>query len=194
MTTQIVILGGNGYLGRELTKLWLQKDALADFWILSRSGKNQLVDPRIHNRAVDLTDFEAVKQVLPAEIDYIVDLIGRPEKSPALSTQVNDQPAQLMRKLAETAHCQAMGFVGGQLGPKAFLKTKADLIQYLQQSDVPLAYVEPTLVYGAGRQDTMMKMVPLLTFLGRFSAKLKPVAVEVVVNQLYTQLMQLGHD
>lgn len=37
--TTIVLLGGNGYIGRNVTKNWLKKDSSAEFYVLSRSGK-----------------------------------------------------------------------------------------------------------------------------------------------------------
>lgn len=37
--TTIVLLGGNGYIGRNVTKNWLKKDLSAEFYVLSRSGK-----------------------------------------------------------------------------------------------------------------------------------------------------------
>ena len=38
---KIILLGGNGYIGREVTKQWLKKDSHAEFYIISRSGKNK---------------------------------------------------------------------------------------------------------------------------------------------------------
>lgn len=85
-----------------------------------------------------------------------------------------------------------MGFVGGVLGPKQFTSTKKQLIKYLQESTIPLAYVEPTLVYGAGRHDPMTRNVPVLKFLGIFSKKFKPVLVGDVVNELREKLVKAG--
>ena len=58
--TTIVLLGGNGYIGRNVTKNWLKKDLSAEFYVLSRSGKNELKDSRIKNIAVDVTSVGAV--------------------------------------------------------------------------------------------------------------------------------------
>ena len=37
--TNIVMLGGNGHIGRNVTEQWLQRDPQAQFYVLSRSGK-----------------------------------------------------------------------------------------------------------------------------------------------------------
>ena len=187
--TTIVLLGGNGYIGREVTQQWLTRDPSADFYVVSRSGQNQLQNSRIQNIAADVTDFDAVNQVIPEQIDYIVDFVGRPAKTDAELITVNQKPAEVMQKIAETHQAQAMGMIGGQLGPKPFVTLKAKLIKQLQTSPVRLATVNPTLVYGAGRSDSMAKMVPLLKFFGLFSATFKPVTVSAVAQELLDQLI-----
>ncbi|MFD0897393.1 NAD-dependent epimerase/dehydratase family protein [Loigolactobacillus binensis] len=186
----IILLGGNGYIGRNVTQQLLQQTSDAVLYVLSRSGKNQLQDPRIKNIAVDLSDVTAIQKHLPAEVDYIIDFIGRPAKTQAELVQANQVPAELMLTLAEQYQVRAMGFIGGILGPKPFVQMKAKLIQYLQNSRIPLVYVEPTLVYGNGRSDSMAKMVPLLKFLGLFAKGLKPVHVDAVANELVTKLLE----
>lgn len=187
--TTIVLLGGNGYVGREVTRQWLTRDPSANFYVISRSGQNQLQDPRIQNIATDVTDFKAVNQVIPKQIDYIVDFVGRPAKTDTELIIVNQKPAEVMQKIAETHQAQAMGMIGGQLGPKSFVALKDSIINQLKVSSVRLATVNPTLIYGAGRSDAMAKMVPLLKFFGLFSATFKPVTVSVVAQELLDQLI-----
>lgn len=189
---KIVLLGGNGYLGRNFTQDWLKHDRDCQFYVLSRSGRNQLTDSNIINIKADVTDERAVLAAVPDTIDYIVDFVGAPSKDPQAFVKLNQQPAHVMRTVAEKRHAKAMGFIGGILGPKKFTTVKKELIAYLQQSSVPLAYVEPTLVYGAGRKDKMTRNVPLLKFLGIFSRKFKPVLVGEVVETLRQRLIDLA--
>lgn len=185
----IVLLGGNGYLGRAVTKTWLEQDVNATFYVVSRFAQNKLADPRIINVRADVSDYDALKNVLPEKVDYIVDFVGRPEKDAARSELVNTKPALVMKKIAEEYHVKKMGFIGGLLGPKHFLQTKAELIATLQTSSVPLAYVNPTLIYGADRDDSMTKMVPLLKFFGHFSKNMKPVLVDEVATELVQKMI-----
>lgn len=188
--TTIVLLGGNGYIGWNVTKNWLKKDLSAEFYVLSRSGKNELKDSRIKNIAVDVTSVGAVEAVLPEKIDYIIDFIGRPEKDVDLFKKVNNLPAQVMLRVAEKHRVKAMGFIGGVLGPKSFVNGKKLIIESLEKSDIPLEVVEPTIVYGNGRADTLAKMVPILKVVGVLVKMLKPVHVDDVANELITQLIK----
>ena len=53
--TNVVLLGGNGYIGRNVTEKWLKEDPSAVFYIISRSGKNQFANSRIYNLAADVS-------------------------------------------------------------------------------------------------------------------------------------------
>lgn len=183
-----VILGGNGYIGRNLTEYWMNKDKEMNFIILSRSGKNQLKSERIKNIAVDVTDYNSVIKVLPDNIDYIVDLVGGLDDNKDTLKRINTGPAEVMRRVAEEKNVKAMAYVGGVLGSKDFTNVKKDVINMLKQSNVNLVTVEPTLVYGNGRSDSLTKMVPLLKFLGIFSKKMKPVHVNEVTEEIYNKI------
>lgn len=184
----VVLSGGNGYIGRTVTKEWLHKDKNANFYIVSRSGENKLVNPRIHNIKVSDLSMDIVKK-LPGKIDYIVDFIGRPEKEAELLKQINMEPAKIMKAIAEEKQVKAMGFIGGVLGPKSFTSIKKEIIAMLIDSSIPVKYVEPTLVYGADRSDGLSKMVPMFKFLGLFSKSMKPVKVEDISSSLVTKLL-----
>lgn len=191
--TNVVILGGNGYLGRNITQKWLDLDSKAEFYIVSRSGRNKLTNNRIHNIKADVTDERDVAKKLPDHFDYIIDCIGAPEKDPEKFKQINDLPAETMLALAHTQNDPVMGFISGRLGPKSFVNGKKRILKELQNSGIKVASVSPSVVYGNGRKDSMTKMVPFLKFMSLFSAKMKPDDVNVVVKDLIDQMIKL-HD
>ncbi|TSO25436.1 NAD-dependent epimerase/dehydratase family protein [Lactobacillus sp. LL6] len=186
--TNIVLLGGNGYIGRNVSQEWISQESEANLYIVSRSGKNQLLYPQITNIKADVTNFEEVNKKLPQKIDYIIDFIGAPEKNPEKFKQINDLPAEVMLRIAKEHHVKAMGFIGGVLGDKAFVQGKKKIEQMLRQSGIRLEVVSPTLVYGNGRKDTLSKMVPFLKFMGLFSKKFKPVNVNTVAKELVNKM------
>lgn len=184
----IILLGGNGYIGRHVTEKWIARDNDATFYVISRSGKNKLENPRIKNLRADVTDYQSVKSVLPEKIDCIVDFVGRPEKDQDALNKINRLPAEVMLKVAKEYNVDTLGFVGGILGPKSFVEIKSQIITMLKGSGKKIAYVEPTLVYGDDRKDTMTKMVPILKFFGIFSKNLRPVHINDVANELVDKL------
>lgn len=192
--TNIVILGGNGYLGRNITRAWLDRNPKLEFYIVSRSGKNKLIDERIHNIKADVTDEKVLAKKLPDHFDYIIDCVGAPEKDPEKFRQINDLPAETMLALAKIQSNSVMGFISGRLGPKSFIQGKERILKQLQDSGIKVASVSPSVVYGNGRKDSMTKMVPFLKFMGIFSAKMKPDDVNDVVRDLIDQMIKLHNS
>lgn len=131
MMTNFVLLGGNGYIGRNFIHYAQQEDPTAHFYVVSWSGKNQLAGDNITNIAAEINASAHVSG-LPDKMDYVVDFIGGPTKDPAISKAMNDEPAALMQRLAENHHVKAMGFIGGILGPKEFVQTKQQIIRSLE--------------------------------------------------------------
>lgn len=191
--SNVVMLGGNGYIGRNTTKAWMAKDPEAVFYVVSRSGKNQLKDERIINIQADVTSSDDIRSKLPEKVDYIVNFIGCaavPEGSDKTLKELNMEPAKVMRELAEFYHVKAMGAIGGKLGSKDFTSSKKAMLDYLKQSSIPAEAVEPTLVIGAGRKDSLTKMVPLLRFFGIFNRNFRPVQVEDVADELTDKMLR----
>jgi nucleoside-diphosphate-sugar epimerase len=185
----VVMLGGNGYIGRNVTMKWMEKDPEARFVVVSRSGRNQLKDDRIVNVQADSSDYESVRKVLPEHVDYVIDFVGRPEKDPEEFRKVNDMPADVMLRIAREKNVKAMGMIGGVLGPKSFTEGKKRIIARLKASGIRTETVSPTLVYGNGRKDATVKMVPLLKFFGIFAKNLKPVDVNDVADELVRKMI-----
>ena len=183
-----VLLGGNGYIGREIIKYWLKKDKDMVFYVISRKGSSEIKDDRVINLKADVSDYESTVKVLPEKIDYIINLVGGPEKNEKIFNQKNRKPAEVMLRIAEEKNVRTMGFIGGKLGPKAFVEVKKELIEKLSKSRIRLEYVEPTIVYGNGRNDTLAKLIPIFKFLGLFNKNMKPVQVDDIVRELVSNL------
>lgn len=184
----IVLFGGNGYIGQEVVKLWLKKDNQTQFFIISRSGNSSIKDTRIHDISADVTDENLILKGLPDSIDYIVNFIGRPEKNINDLKKINENPVNNMIKLAEKYNVTSLGFIGGVLGPKLFVNIKSELIKKLQNTGKNIVYVEPTIVYGGNRNDILAKFIPIFKIFGIFLKNMKPVKVDEVANDLIQKL------
>lgn len=184
----IVIFGGNGYIGTSIIEEWLEKDKNAEFFSISRSGKGRISNPKVHYLKADVTSFEQVQSVLPEDIDYIIDCVGVYTKDEKQLEKYNLLPAKVMLKIADKKTVKGLGYIGGVMGPKQFTDSKSYVIQMLCSSKHKVSYVEPTLVYGNGRNDALSKMVPLLKFAGIFSKKMRPVEVKDLAEELISKL------
>ncbi|MBP2057152.1 uncharacterized protein YbjT (DUF2867 family) [Lactobacillus colini] len=188
--TNIVLLGGSGYIGTNVVKYWRQKDPTAQFYIVSRLGKSEISGENIHNIRADAANFEQTDEKLPSQITYIVDLIGGSEKNPDKFKQLNELPAQTMMKIAEKHHVKAMGFISASIGNKQLVKIKQKIIKMLNTSDIPLAVVTPTVVFGEGHKG---RMAAILDIIGIFSKKYKPVTVTEIAGELVNKVVKAGH-
>lgn len=186
----VVIFGGNGYIGNSIIKKWLEKDQKTVFFSISRSGKGQITNPNVHYLKADVTDFEQVQSVLPGSVDYIIDCVGIYTKDREQLRKYNLLPAKVMLEIADKKSVKGLGYIGGVMGPEAFKNSKASVIQMLCSSKHNISYVEPTLVYGNGRSDALSKMVPLLKIAGIFSKKMKPVEVNDLADELISKLIK----
>lgn len=186
----VVILGGNGYIGNSIIEKWLEREEHTEFFSISRSGKGRMSKPNVHYLKADVTDLEQVQSVLPECVDYIVDCVGVYTKDKEQLEKYNLLPAKVMLEIADQKSVKGLGYIGGVMGPKEFTDSKSYVVQMLCSSKHKISYVEPTLVYGNGRNDTLSKMVPLLKFAGIFSKKMKPVKVDDLADELISKLIK----
>lgn len=105
-----IILGGNGLVGRELTRQWLKRDQDIEIYVVSRSGNNVISHKNVHNIKGDIQHVEQIKSQLPNQVDYVVDLIGGPEKDEQKLKALNLVPAEVTIKLADDLHAEHIGF------------------------------------------------------------------------------------
>lgn len=173
--TTIVFVGGNGYIGRELTKQWLNRDSEAQFYVTSRSDRQEIKDSRVQHIQVDVNDDAAFEKALPDKIDYIVNL-----------TYGSMDALKNIRDFAEKHGARAIGNISCNAaipGFEDFVKVKERELQFLQEGKVRVANYELTVAHGADRNDDLLKVVQS----GNFD-ELPPVHVEVVARLLIDRL------
>ena len=65
-----------------------------------------------------------------------------------------------MLEIADQKSVKGLGYIGGVMGPKEFTDSKSYVVQMLCSSKHKF-YVEPTLVYGNGRNDIVFSLYKL---------------------------------
>ncbi|WP_042347569.1 NAD-dependent epimerase/dehydratase family protein [Bacillus massiliigorillae] len=173
--TTIVLVGGNGYIGREVTRQWLKRDLEAQFYVTSRSERQEIKDSRVHHIQVDVNDAAAFEKALPEKVDYIVNL-----------TYGSVEALKTIRDFAEKHGAQAIGNIGCNAavpGFEDFVKMKENELQFLQEGKVRVANYDLTIAYGVDRNDDLLKAVQS----GNFD-ELPPVHVEIVARLLIDRL------
>ncbi|WP_101696246.1 NAD-dependent epimerase/dehydratase family protein [Clostridium minihomine] len=174
--TTIVLVGGNGYIGREVTRQWLKRDPEAQIYVISRSDRQAIKDERIHHIQVDVNDATAFDIALPEKIDYIVNL-----------TYGSMDAIKSIRDFAENHGAQAIGNIGvcDMKAPEFadFVNMKRNELNNLQAGTVRVENVDITVAYGVDRDDDIAKMIQA----GHFDSA-SPIRVEIVACQLIDQL------
>lgn len=183
--TTVIMLGGNGYIGRNVIERWHAAEPSTEFIVVSRKQDGTPQLPNVRWVAGNADSAADLDKVLPARFDMICDFVG------GMDPASNMPAAKAMVAVAATHGAYAMGYVQGRLGGRAFVKAKSQVAAFLKQQKIPTVIVNPTLVYGNGRHDAMSKMVPLLKFAGLFNHNLKPVTVTQVADELVAGMMKI---
>lgn len=76
------------------------------------------------------------------------------------------------------------------MGPKSFLDGKKRIADQLRASGIRTEVIEPTVVYGNGRSDTLARLVPVFKFFGLFMKNMKPVLVTEVADELVSKMVK----
>lgn len=171
----IVLVGGNGFIGREITRQWLKRDSEVQIYVTSRSERQEIEDSRVHHIQVDVNAAQAFEKALPEKVDYIVNL-----------TYGSMDAIKNIRDFAEKHGCRAIGNIGCNAtssGFEDFVKMKENERRYLQKGKVRVANYDVTIAYGADRNDDLAKAVQSGIF-----DELPPVHVEVVARLLIDRL------
>lgn len=164
----IVLIGGNGYVGSEVTKQWLERDKNATFFVVGRHEGNTVNDPRVKFVQQDASDYDALNADLPKDIKYIV-----------VFTYNNMDIIKNVKKLAESHNTEEIGYINATTAPEDFMKMKADELKELQTGSTPVVVVDASAIWGNGRNDDIGKMIKA----GKLDA-MKPINVKIVAELL----------
>ncbi|WP_283680147.1 NAD(P)H-binding protein [Lentilactobacillus sp. Marseille-Q4993] len=174
--SKVILVGGNGYIGTEITKQWVKRDPESEFYVTSRSDRESVKGDNIHHIKVDVNDAEAFEKALPDTADYIVCL-----------TYGSMDAVKNIRAYAEKHHVQAIGNINAIVlhGTSDFSEMKQKELDYLLESDVRVENVNLTTAFSADRNDEIGKEIKA----GKRNEN-SPMHVSVVARMMIDQLTQ----
>ncbi|MHD0396694.1 NAD-dependent epimerase/dehydratase family protein [Staphylococcus simulans] len=173
MSNNVIIVGGNGFVGREITTQWANRFPNAEIYITSRSDRKEIQGEHLHHVQVDVNDAQSFENALDGDaVDYIITL-----------TYGSQDAVKTVRDFAEKHNLKAIGNVGIQdFGiPEIadFVNMKKAELKTLQEGSVRVANYDATAIWSENRNDEIGKAIKA----GDYDA-LPPVSVEVVAEQL----------
>lgn len=98
-----------------------------------------------------------------------MDCVGVYTKDKEQLEKYNLLPAKVMLEIADQKSVKGLGYIGGVMGSKEFTDSKSYVVQMLCSGKHKISYVEPTLVYGNGRNDIVFSSYKLSVLCELFS-------------------------
>ncbi|QWD62653.1 complex I NDUFA9 subunit family protein [Polynucleobacter sp. MWH-UH25E] len=198
MQYDILLIGGNGFVGRVLAAQ-LQ---LAGYSVLIPSGhpstgRELRLLPKVHIEEVDIHEFDALQDLCSriklngAVINLVGVLHDRPAKpygkvfkSAHVDLPKNIITAMQLHGLKRYLHMSALG--ASSKGPSMYQRSKGDGELAVKASNLDWTIFRPSVIFGAQDQfinlfTKLTKLFPLMP-LANYGAKFQPVSVDDVAS------------
>jgi uncharacterized protein YbjT (DUF2867 family) len=198
MKYDILLIGGNGFVGRVLAaKLQAQGYSVLLPTSHIGAGRELRMLPRVHLEEADIHDFDEL-QTLCSRIHphgAVINLVGVLHDKPAMpygkifklahvDLPKNIITAMQMHSLKRYLHMSALG--ADAQGPSMYQRSKGDGEAAVKASDLNWTIFRPSVIFGAQDQfinlfAKLTKVLPIMP-LANYEAKFQPVSVDDVAS------------
>ncbi|WP_158607417.1 SDR family oxidoreductase [Aerococcus agrisoli] len=187
----ILVLGGNGFVGQEVLTLALEKGYQVSY--LSRHpGEGELfTNPAVTYIQGDLLAADSIR--LNQNYDWIIDLVG--SITPKTLDALNVQARKGTVALANTNHVPNILYLSANVGYPSYVKTKRAGEAIIQKSGLNYIILRSGLIYGPGRPSSLstailVKFAIKIPLIGKAFSSIAPTPVANVAEQILTAIEQ----
>ena len=178
----ILLIGGNGFVGKELIKQATNKSL--DIRYLSR---NKIVDidfKNIHWIQGDIFSIDNIN--IEEKFDVAIHLVGT-IKNKQLYKKLNTESVAKSLQLCSKYNIKKLVYFSAKGGFADYYNSKKNAEQFIEQSTIDYLIVRPGLMYGTNRLSSYFNVIPIKLFatLGiSFFKNVYPLPVSKVVTNV----------
>lgn len=181
----ILLIGGNGFVGEELAKELILNNHSVSY--LSRNENKNIKNCKWIK--ADIFKLENID--LSAErFDIAIHLIGT-IKNKKLYTKLNIQSVEKSIELCKKYKIEKIIYLSAQGGFREYVESKQQAENVVINSDLNYIIVKPGLMYGKNRLSSYFNVIPIRVFssLGiKFFSNVYPLPVSVVAKKIVNNL------
>ena len=178
----ILLIGGNGFVGKELIKQATNKSLN-----ISYLSRNKIVDidfKNIHWIQGDIFSIDNIN--IEEKFDIAIHLVGT-IKNKQLYKKLNTESAAKSLQLCSKYNIKKLVYFSAKGGFADYYNSKKNAEQFIEQSTIDYLIVRPGLMYGTNRLSSYFNVIPIKLFatLGiSFFKNVYPLPVSKVVTNV----------
>ena len=178
----ILLIGGNGFVGKELIKQATNKSLNISY--LSRNKIMDIDFKNIHWIQGDIFSIDNIN--IEEKFDVAIHLVGT-IKNKHLYKKLNTESVDKSLQLCSKYNIKKLVYFSAKGGFADYYNSKKNAEQFIEQSTIDYLIVRPGLMYGTNRPSSYFNVIPIKLFatLGiSFFKNVYPLPVSKVVTNV----------
>ena len=178
----ILLIGGNGFVGKELIKQATNKSLNISY--LSRNKIMDIDFKNIHWIQGDIFSIDNIN--IEEKFDVAIHLVGT-IKNKQLYKKLNTESVAKSLQLCSKNNIKKLVYFSAKGGFADYYNSKKNAEQFIEQSTIDYLIVRPGLMYGTNRPSSYFNVIPIKLFatLGiSFFKNVYPLPVSKVVTNV----------
>ena len=155
----ILLIGGNGFLGEALIKTALEKNIGISY--LSRNKIKNTELSNVHWIKADIFNVEEIN--IEEKFDAAIHLVGT-IKNKNMYKKLNTQSVVKSIKLCSKFDINKLVYISANGGFKDYFNSKKQAEEFVKSSSLNYLIVRPGLMYGASRPTSYLNVLPIKIF------------------------------